>query len=231
METDIPFSLDGMIIPIRKPPGISSFSVVKQIRKASGIKKVGHGGTLDPFAEGVLLIGIGRSATKQLGSFLHGDKEYIAEVVLGIVTDTYDPTGKVIERNSYEMPEDIVIEKTLEMFKGEVSQLPPVFSAIKVNGVRSYKAARKGIELELKTRKVNIREIELLRVNDVGFEIKVCCSHGTYIRSLAYDIGRALGCGAHLGKLIRTRVGEYDLEQSEALDDFIRRAAATARIN
>lgn len=203
--------------------------MVRLIKKATDVSKVGHGGTLDPFAEGVLLIGIGRSATKRLGEFLNCDKEYLAEVVIGIVTDTYDSTGRVLKNNAdfNSNPEnrgeklEERIRETLRLFEGEISQLPPLFSAIKVDGVRSYKAARRGIELKLKARQVIIKHIEFTRLTETGFEMRVACSHGTYIRSLAYDIGNELGMGAHLGRLIRTRVGSYTLDQAVDLENFI----------
>ncbi|MCF7810782.1 tRNA pseudouridine(55) synthase TruB [bacterium] len=217
---------DGKIIAINKPAGISSFDVVRRIRKAVNIRKVGHGGTLDPFAEGVLIIGIGRSATRRLGEFLKGDKEYIAEVILGIVTDTYDPTGKVLECNPVPDEDKEALEKriatVLENYKGEIQQVPPTYSAIKINGVRSYKAARQGKELEIEARKVTIAKIEMTRLTEKGFEMRVVCSHGTYIRSLGYDIGRQLGYGAHLGKLIRTRVGDFTIDEAINMDEFLK---------
>jgi len=141
---------------------------------------------------------------------------------VGIVTDTYDPTGRIIEENSFTMPGKEVIETVLQRFAGEIMQLPPPFSALKVNGVRMHKLARKGIEPKRKPRRVVISEIELIKLVSDGFEMRVVCSHGTYIRSLAYDIGRALGCGAHLKRLVRTRVGSYTLDQAVDLDDFLK---------
>ena len=224
-------SLYGKIVPINKPPGISSFGVVSRIRKAAGIKKVGHAGTLDPFAEGLLLVGIGRSATRLLGEFLNSDKEYFARVVLGIVTDTYDPTGQITMRNSFELPGEDTISAVLSEFEGEILQIPPAFSAVKVNGMRMYKAARKGIILSPEPRKVTIRDIRLLGLTPDGFEMQVTCSHGTYIRSLANDLGSKLGPGAHLSRLIRTRVGDYTLEQAYELDEFVDGLYAADRRN
>jgi len=201
---------------------MTSYDVVRRIKRATGIRKVGHAGTLDPFAEGVLLVGIGRSATRRLGEFLKGDKEYLARVVLGVVTDTYDPTGEIIERNNFSLPEEDNIRAVLKRFEGEQLQTPPRYSAIKVNGVRMYRSARRGIDVEPKLRRVTLREIRLTDMTTDGFEMRVTCSHGTYIRSLAYDIGRELGPGAHLGRLIRTRVGEYTLEQAVDLETFVR---------
>jgi tRNA pseudouridine55 synthase len=223
--------LSGGLVAVYKPPGLASFAVVKRIRRAVGIDKVGHAGTLDRFAEGILVIGIGRAATRRLGELLNGDKEYLAEVRLGIVTDTYDPTGRIIETNSFIMPEKEAIEAVLRRFAGDIMQLPPPFSALKVDGVRMHKLARKGIEPQRKPRPVNIREIELIKIVKDGFEMRVVCSHGTYIRSLAYDIGRELGCGACLNRLVRTRVGSYTLAQAidpEELVNLLRNSGEDA---
>ncbi len=214
---------NGVIVPINKHSGISSFGVVHQIRKATGIKKVGHAGTLDPFAEGVLIIGIGRSATRQLDSYMRQEKEYLARVVLGVVTDTDDPTGKVLERNDFVVPEPETLNDVIKRYIGEIDQIPPRYSALKVGGVRLYKLARKGIEIERKPRKVLIKQIEMINFTADGFYIRVVCSHGTYIRSLAYDIGRELGFGAHLSELTRVRIGQFTVDSSESLDQFIAR--------
>jgi len=213
--------LEGTLIPLYKPVGLTSFNVVSRVRRASGIKKVGHAGTLDPFAEGVLIIGIGRSATRRLDEFQLMEKEYIGRVVLGITTDTYDSTGKVVEKKDFEMPSESQILQSLSKFTGEIFQLPPMYSALKVKGVRMYRAARKGIELERKPRKVNIKSIDLLQINSDGFEMKVICSKGTYIRALAYDVGIDLGMGAHLGNLKRTRIGSYGLDKTKDLKSFV----------
>ncbi len=215
--------LDGKIIPVIKPAGITSFGVVAKIRKATGIKKIGHAGTLDPFAEGVLVVGVGRKATRQLNNYVVQEKEYVARVELGIETDTYDSTGKVLVRNDFIMPERERLEEVFRMFRGEIEQLPPAFSAVKVNGVRAYKAARQGKKIELKPRKVRIYSLELLKILSEGFDLKIVCSKGTYIRTLACDIGRALGMGANLKNLVRTRVGQFEMGASyplEVLLDF-----------
>jgi len=212
--------IDGKIFSIIKPIGWTSFDVVKKVRNITGIKKVGHAGTLDPFAEGLLIVGVGRSATRQLGKYLEQDKEYIGRVVFGIITDTYDPTGKVVERIDYKMPSEELILETLRKFEGKTEQLPPIYSAIKVGGVRMYKAARSGLELERKPRNINIYSLNLTRMLSDGFEMKVKCSKGTYIRSLAYDIGHTLGVGAHLASLTRTRIGDFGLQQAQTLEAF-----------
>lgn len=213
--------VEGSIVPIIKPPGITSFEVVRRIRKVTGIKKVGHAGTLDPFAEGVLVVGIGRSATRQLANWMRQEKEYIGRITMGVVTDTYDPTGKVVERNPFEMPDTRQIQQVLSGFTGDIKQVPPIYSALKVKGMRMYKAARKGIAVERESRTVRISQIELMQMMPDGFEIRAVCSHGTYIRSLAHDIGKALGPGAHLSRLIRTRIGNYTIDCSEELEKFL----------
>jgi tRNA pseudouridine55 synthase len=215
---------NGVIVPINKPVGITSFGVVHHIRKATGIKKVGHAGTLDPFAQGVLVVGIGRSATRQLEVFMRQEKEYVARVVFGTVTDTDDPTGKIIEQNNFIMPEPTTLDGVISRYVGEIDQIPPRYSAIKINGVRLYKLARKGIDIERQPRKVLIKQIEVVNLTDDGFNMRVVCSHGTYIRSLAYDIGRDLGFGAHLSELTRVRIGQFTVDSSESLEQFIARA-------
>ena len=202
---------------------MTSFGVVHRVRRAVGIKKVGHAGTLDPFATGVLILGIGRSATKRLNEFMMLEKEYLARVVLGRITDSGDLTGKLLEENDFDMPDENRVRNVLAEFVGEIKQLPPIYSAIKMNGVRLYKLARKGIEVEREPRKVLIKVIELVNLTDDGFNMRVLCSKGTYIRSLAFDIGQRLGCGAHLGALTRVRIGEYTLEGCEELEQFVTR--------
>ncbi len=220
---------EGLIVPIDKPAGITSFGVVRRIRGATGVKRVGHAGTLDPFAEGVLVVGIGRSATRRLGEYLRQEKEYVGRVVLGVVTDTYDPTGKVVENNPYAPPDERRVCEVLRGFRGMIEQIPPLYSAVKVGGQRLYKAARKGLAVEREPRRVEVKRIELVQMRKDGFDIRVVCSHGTYIRTLAYDIGRALGCGAHLGKLVRTRVGRFTRERALNLNEFISEISQTGK--
>lgn len=210
----------GEIVAIKKPVGWSSFDVVAKIRKITGIKKVGHAGTLDPFATGVLIVGIGRQATKRLDEYQQLEKEYIGRIVLGTVTDTFDPTGKVISQKQVKIPSRETILEVLHEFLGEIDQLPPMFSAVKVDGMRLYKAARKGLTVERKPRRVMIKSLELLDLCENGFEMKVVCSKGTYIRTLAYDIGKALDTGAFLDSLVRTRIGDVDLNNAKSIDEF-----------
>ena len=169
------------------------------------------------------MVGIGRTATRQLGAYLEGDKEYQAQLVLGKITDSYDLTGKVVETRDFVFPSESQIREALDCFRGEIMQTPPPFSAVKVGGVRLYRAARKGVILEAKPRKVRIEVIELTGLTNDGFVIQVVCSHGTYIRSLAHQIGLTLGCGAHLTRLVRTRVGAFTLDRAEPLEQFISR--------
>ncbi len=210
---------------VRKPAGMTSFGVVKAIRDAVGGLKTGHSGTLDPFAEGLLIIGIGRSATRQLGKFMEMEKEYIAEIAFGTATDTGDCTGEVICQEPYEIPDEGKVEEILHNLcsEGEIEQIPPMFSAIKVGGMRLYKAARKGIKVEVKPRKVKIYSLELLNLCNNSMTLKVVCSKGTYIRSLAVDIGELLGIKTHLQRLIRTRIGQFKLEDALSLESTIER--------
>lgn len=205
---------------IDKPIGPTSFTVVRWVRKLLGIKKVGHAGTLDPFASGLLIVCAGRPATKMISSFMDGDKEYFATLCLGRETSTMDPEGEIIAESTVGLRTTEEIEKCLASFRGEQMQQPPAYSALKHEGKPLYYYARKGIEVKKDPRKVHIKE--LARVGSVAdltgdfpqLEIKVTCSKGTYIRSLASDIGDALGCGAYLTALRRTRSGPFHVENS-----------------
>lgn len=210
---------NGYLFNIDKPLGKTSFNVVYTIRKTTGIKKVGHAGTLDPLATGVLLVAAGK-ATKSIHKLVGMEKEYIGKVKFGVVTDTYDAEGRVLEENSLDALKESDIVSALSKFRGEILQTPPIYSALKVKGKPLYKYARQGVEVKIEPRKVVINEIELLSFDGIEAEIKVKCSKGTYIRSLAYDLGRELGCGAMLNGLVRTKIGPYFIENSINLDDF-----------
>lgn len=207
-----------MILNIYKPPGMTSHDVVDEVRKITSERRVGHAGTLDPFAEGVLIVGVGRESTKKLGKIAKNtEKEYIATIELGKVSTTGDPTGTIKDVGR---PLDVRrqdIEMVLEKFKGEIEQTPPKYSAIKIKGKPVYKYAREGKEVELAKRKVKIYELELLEYNPPMLKIRAVVSAGTYIRTLAEDVGSALGTGAYLKKLVRVRVGEYKIEDSKKL--------------
>lgn len=213
------------ILNINKPAGITSAQVVSQIKKSLKIDKVGHAGTLDPFATGVLLIGLGK-ATKITQYLTALKKEYAGSMVLGIDTDTYDLEGKIlkIRKDQSIIIKRSDIEKVFSEYQGEIFQKPPMFSAIKQNGLRLYQLARKGIFIERKPRKVKIYNLSMLDVKKPPYaevKFKVQCSKGTYIRSLCHDIGNNLGCGAYVSKLIRTKIGNYSLEQSIELSYFL----------
>jgi tRNA pseudouridine55 synthase len=201
------------IIAVNKPVGWSSFDVIRFLRRVTGIKRIGHAGTLDKEAEGVLVICMG-SATKRVESLMDEEKEYIATIKFGERTDTDDSSGRVIEKKSTEGISREKIEKVIESFKGEIEQVPPMYSALKVNGRRLYKLARKGIEIERKPRKVLIKEIEVLRCNPPRCEIRIICGRGTYIRALARDIGEKLECGGYVEKLVRIRVGKFNIKDA-----------------
>ncbi|WP_291584323.1 tRNA pseudouridine(55) synthase TruB [Clostridium sp. UBA6640] len=200
------------ILNIYKPTKITSFDVVRIIRKLTNEKKVGHCGTLDPEACGVLPICIGK-ATKAIDYIMENNKVYVAELKLGEVTDTYDIEGKVIRQCDVNVTEEEVIEAVYS-FKGNIKQVPPMYSALKVNGKRLYELAREGIEIEREARNITIHDIKVLEINLPYVKVEVNCSKGTYIRSLCYDIGEKLGCGAMMSALERTATGKFTKENS-----------------
>ena len=204
---------------VYKPKGMTSHDVVSFMRKITNIKQIGHTGTLDPFAEGVLPVCIGKAT--RLIEYLADDKEYLATVQFGRNTDTYDVEGVVTETFDKKVSEEEVFIG-LKNFEGEIEQLPPIYSAIKVNGKKLYEYARKGQNVEIQPRKVFIERIELKNFDEINqtAEILVKCSAGTYIRSIAYDLGKILGCGGHLIKLIRTKAGGFNIENSSSLEDL-----------
>lgn len=202
------------IIPVCKPQGVSSFRMVQLVRRILGMKKVGHTGTLDPFASGVLVICAGRQATRLIPQLMEGDKEYIATLQLGTITDTQDPEGRVVEKRAVPDLKVNDITRCLEQFLGEQLQKPPVYSALKHKGKPLYYYARKGIKVEKEPRLITIKELQCVALDKETVTLKVVCSKGTYIRSLAADIGESLRCGAHLRKLQRTRNGIFSLDET-----------------
>lgn len=204
---------------IYKPKGMTSFDVVARLRRVTKIKQIGHTGTLDPFAVGVLPICIGKST--RLIEYLDDDKEYLATVQFGKDTDTYDLDGTVTKTYDKKINQDDLIS-ILEDFRGEIEQLPPIYSAIKVNGKKLYEYARNGEEVEIKPRKVFISKLELESFDYEKQEAKILvdCSKGTYIRSIAYDIGQKLDCGGYLTALERTKAGLFNNEYSIPLENF-----------
>lgn len=205
---------------VDKPAGPTSFTIVSDFRRVLGIKKVGHAGTLDPFASGLLVVCAGRPATKMISAFMEGEKEYIATLTLGVETTTQDPEGEVISRNKIGTISPEEIENCLQSFRGEQEQVPPSFSALKHKGKPLYYYARRGIEIKKEARRIVISSLDRIEengvVDDDNFEIvlRVRCSKGTYIRTLAADIGKKLGCGAYLRQLRRTRSGCFSVENS-----------------
>ncbi len=210
----------GFLI-VNKPIGPTSHDIVNKIRRITGIKKVGHAGTLDPFAEGVLFLAVGRAATKRIAEVVKKDKEYIADICLGSVTDTFDRTGKTIEKKeTTRMPSKKQIEEVLKRFVGEQEQVPPMYSAKKIKGRKLYQLARLGQEIPRDPNWINVFSIELLGFDFPVLKIRVKCSPGTYLRVLAFDIGRFVGTGAHLQDLKRTAVGSYTIDQALDLDSI-----------
>ena len=215
MSSDKNSNLFGFL-NVYKPKGMTSFDVVAVLRRITKIKQIGHTGTLDPFAVGVLPICIGKST--RLIEYLNDDKEYLATVQFGQDTDTYDLEGKVTKSYGKKITKDEVIE-VLKSFEGEIEQFPPIYSAIKVNGKKLYELARNGIEIERKPRRVEISHIEILECSLPKIHFRVSCSKGTYIRALCADIGDKLGCGAAMKSLIRTRVGTFVIEEAWKLSE------------
>ncbi len=204
--------MDGIII-MDKPPEFTSARVVTLLKRILGIKKVGHTGTLDPFATGVLVCCLGR-ATRLARFFLHGDKTYEAVMVLGVETDTQDLTGKVLEKKPIPDLSDQDISMVFSGFRGEIEQFPPVYSALKHQGVPLYKLARQGKPVQKPPRKVTIHSLDILERKGDRIRFSTTCSGGTYIRALCTDIGRALGCGAHLEQLRRTANSGFTLDEA-----------------
>lgn len=215
--------ITGELIYIDKPLGWTSFDAVKRVRGAllrrTGLKKlkVGHAGTLDPLATGVMIVCTGK-ATKRIEELQSGVKEYIATLALGATTPSFDLETEIDARYPTDHITEELVHDTLDKFKGSIEQVPPAFSACKVDGKRAYLSARKGKEVELKPRTLTIDEIELLEFAPQSITIRVVCSKGTYIRALARDIGAALGSGAHLTALRRTRVGVAGIAECLSID-------------
>jgi len=208
------------VLNIYKEPGYTSHDVVAIVRRTIGIKRVGHTGTLDPNAEGVLPICIG-SATRLADYLAAENKTYVADLVLGITTDTGDISGNILTRHDGDLNVDSdVIENILTSFLGDQLQIPPMYSAIKMGGKKLYELARKGVTVERKPRPVCIHHIKVVDKIPEGYRIEVACSKGTYIRSLCMDIGEKLGCGGTMGKLVRTQSGQFLVNHAKKLDEI-----------
>ncbi len=200
-----------------KPAGWTSFDVIRKLRRALGMKKMGHTGSLDPIATGVLVICLGR-ATRLVELLMTAEKGYHAWILFGAATDTYDADGKVTDEA--ELPSNLreAVEAILPQFRGEIMQSPPPYSAAKVGGERLYKLARQGRPVHVPPRKVNVFSIELLSVEGAKAEFLISCSKGTYVRAMANDMGRLIGCGAHLAGLVRSRNGVFTVEEALKVD-------------
>lgn len=211
---------EGRVLLINKPLEWTSFDVVRKIRNTLKIKKVGHAGTLDPLATGLLIVCTGKF-TKRINEFMAQEKEYTGTITLGAVTSTYDLESEPKHFKSIKGINEQQIMEATRKFKGEIMQLPPMHSAIKQKGKPVYLLARKGHEVILEPRKIVIKEFVITNINLPEVSFKVVCSTGTYIRSLAHDFGVALGCGAHLSKLCRTRIGDFTLQDAMTIESFV----------
>lgn len=209
---------NGIII-VDKPAGWTSQDVVAKLRGVFHTKRVGHGGTLDPMATGVLPVFVGR-ATRAASFCESAEKEYIAQLRLGLVTNTQDTTGQVLSEQPVTVTRQ-ALSDVLQQFTGQISQIPPMFSAVKIGGKKLYELARKGQEIERKPRAVTIFELELLDGAGEEYTLRVRCSKGTYIRTLCHDIGQALGCGGCMSALRRTKAGSFSLSQSLSMDKIL----------
>lgn len=225
MQTENNFE-EGRVLLINKPFEWTSFDVVRKIRNLIKIKKVGHAGTLDPLATGLLIICTGKF-TKKINEYMSQEKEYIGTFTLGATTPTYDLESIPENEKSISHLTEDEIKNATNLFIGEISQVPPIHSAIKIGGVRVYKLAREGKEVKMEPRTVTISEFEITRIELPKVFFRVVCTTGTYIRSLAFDFGNKIGCGAYLSSLCRTRIGEFKLEDADSMEDFENRINKT----
>ncbi len=214
-----PILEDGGIVLIDKPYGLTSFDIIAKLRKILWIKKIGHGGTLDPLATGLLIVCVGRPATKLADYYQAFPKEYRCTINIGARTKTYDLESDPEDFKDYSHLSEDNIKEAIMSFVGEIEQTPPQHSAVKINGKRAYELARKDEDFELKSRKINIYSIGDIKINLPLVDFTVLCSKGTYIRSLANDIGEKLGCGAYLSGLIRSKIADFAVEEALSLED------------
>ncbi|MDZ7373146.1 MAG: tRNA pseudouridine(55) synthase TruB [candidate division KSB1 bacterium] len=214
---------EGVVVSLIKPEGWTSFEVVEKVRSVVGVRKVGHAGTLDPFATGVLVVAIGR-ATKRISELMGLEKEYEGIIEFGLETDTLDPTGAVVRTCAVPEIRLDQLAEAAKQFVGEIEQRPPVYSALKVRGKRLYKLARAGRPVELPPRKVFVKRFDILEWQPPLAKFRVECHAGTYVRALARDLGAAVGSCGYVRQLCRTRVGPYTLENSLTIEEFAERA-------
>lgn len=209
---------DGQVLLINKPLEWTSFDVVRKLRAQMKIKKVGHAGTLDPLATGLLILCTGKF-TKRINEYMAQEKEYTGTITLGATTPTYDLESEPENFKDYTSITSEQLNAVTKQFTGEILQVPPIHSAIKKDGKRVYELARRGEHVELEPRKITIKSFEITAIAMPIVHFKVVCSTGTYIRSLANDVGAALGCGAHLSSLCRTRIGAFTLDKSLTVEE------------
>ncbi len=216
------------VLVIDKETGITSHDIVRAVRKIADEPRAGHTGTLDPFASGVLVICLG-VATRLSEYFLGHDKRYLATIEFGVETETYDRDGAITKRQPVEFTRDR-LSSALDAFRGTIEQVPPAWSALRVEGKRAHSLARKGIPVDLKPRSVTVRSLDLVEYTAPRAVLDITCSTGTYVRSIAHDLGRALGCGAHLSELRRLRSGAFTIDDAITLD-ALKEAAANRRVD
>lgn len=207
--------MNGILL-IDKPPDWTSHDVIGKLRGLLRLRRIGHAGTLDPMATGLLTVFVGR-ATRAVAFAEAEKKTYVARLRLGLTTDTQDTTGRVLETSGKRVSRE-ELEAVLPRFRGEISQVPPMYSAIKIDGQRLYKLARQGVEVERPARPVTIHRLTVLGQTEDGFELEITCSKGTYIRTLCHDIGRVLGCGGAMSALRRTQVGTFSVADAHTLE-------------
>lgn len=225
-------TIEAGVLLVDKPEGITSFKVVQRLKRILKIKKVGHAGTLDPLATGLLVVCIGRPATRLISQIMDGEKQYEGTIHLGVETETQDGEGEIVAKKEIGQIESVDVEKVLAKFQGTIMQVPPVYSALKHKGKPLYYYARKGIEIKKDPRPVTISLLERIgqfeKVEDENpyLNIRVNCSKGTYIRTLAADIGKEFGCGGHLVQLRRTRSGSFSVEDGVSWEELQEQDAA-----
>ena len=212
----------GEVILIDKPLHWTSFDVVRKVRNTLHIKKVGHAGTLDPLATGLLIVCTGKF-TKKISEYMAAEKEYTGTICLGAITPTYDKESEPEQFIPFDQITEEQINDATQQFTGDIMQFPPVYSAIKKDGVSAYTLARRGEDVDLAARPIHISKFEITAINLPELSFRVVCSTGTYIRSLAHDMGQVLGCGAYLSSLRRTRIGDQLVDNAMTLENFLKR--------
>ena len=211
--SELPATFESLVLPVDKPQGWSSFDVVRKLRRLFAVRKIGHAGTLDPMATGLLICLVGR-ATKQMVRFMEMPKTYTGTIRLGQTTTTYDAEGDVVEERSWTDVDDVRLDHARLQFIGDIEQQTPMYSAVKVGGERLYRKARRGETVDRPPRHVSVYDFTLTGRRGADVDFVVSCSRGTYIRAIAHDMGQLLGCGAHLAALRRTAIGEVRVEDA-----------------